>query len=74
MNRPAMPPETPPLPAMQRRIVLAARPAGLPTPDHFRLEQAPVPEPGEGEVLIRHSHLGLAPAARVRMGELFSDM
>lgn len=57
---------------MQRRIVLAARPAGLPTPDHFRLEQAPVPEPGEGEVLIRHSHLGLAPAARVRMGETAS--
>ncbi len=63
---------TQPLPTAQRQIVLAARPQGLPTPADFRLQQAAIPAPGEGEVLIRHSHLGLAPAARTRMGETAS--
>ena len=35
---------------LNRRIVLASRPEGMPTTDNFRLETAPVPEPGEGEV------------------------
>ncbi len=52
-----------------RRIVLVSRPEGLPRAENFALQSVPVPEPGEGEFLIRHSHLGLAPAARLRMGE-----
>lgn len=54
---------------MNRRIVLARRPAGMPRPEDFALTEAPMPEPGEGEVLLRHDWLGLAPAARLRMGE-----
>ena len=50
-----------------RRIVLAARPEGEPTPDHFRLETAPVPEPGPGQVLIRVLWLSLDPYMRGRM-------
>lgn len=50
-----------------RRIVLAARPEGEPTPDHFRLETAPVPEPGPGQVLIRIIWLSLDPYMRGRM-------
>jgi hypothetical protein len=50
-----------------RRIVLAARPEGEPTPDHFRLETAPVPEPGPGQVLIRILWLSLDPYMRGRM-------
>ena len=36
---------------MNRRIVLASRPHGEPTLDNFRLDTAPLPTPGEGEVL-----------------------
>ena len=35
-----------------RRIVLKRRPVGLPTPDDFAFETAPVPEPAEGEVVF----------------------
>ncbi|WP_028602830.1 NADP-dependent oxidoreductase [Ottowia thiooxydans] len=54
---------------INRRIVLAARPQGVPRPEDFRIESAPVPRPEAGEVLLRHTCLGLAPAARLRMGE-----
>ena len=50
-----------------RRIVLANRPAGRPAEDDFRLEEAPVPEPGEGEVLVRAIYLSLDPYMRGRM-------
>jgi NADPH-dependent curcumin reductase CurA len=49
------------------RIVLASRPHGEPTSDNFRLETAPVPEPGEGEVLLRTRYLSLDPYMRGRM-------
>ena len=56
------------LPDSQRQIVLAARPQGLPVPADFALRRAPIETPESGCVLLRHTHLGLAPAARVRMG------
>ena len=34
--------------AVNRRIVLASRPVGMPTAENFRLEEDPVPEPGTG--------------------------
>ncbi|WP_024934068.1 MULTISPECIES: NADP-dependent oxidoreductase [Actinomadura] len=49
------------------RYVLARHPVGLPVAEDFRLEHGPVPEPDEGQVVVEHTHLGLAPAARVRM-------
>jgi NADPH-dependent curcumin reductase CurA len=52
-----------------RRIVLAARPVGFPTETDFRLEEAPVPEPGEGEILVRARYLSLDPYMRGRMNE-----
>jgi NADPH-dependent curcumin reductase CurA len=57
-----LPPDAP-----HRRIVLAARPQGSPTPAHFRLEQAPVPVPGEGQVLLRTLWLSLDPYMRGRI-------
>ena len=47
---------------VNRRLVLAARPHGLPTSQDFRLEQTPVPEPEQGQVLLRKGFtaLGLA--------------
>ncbi len=67
-----MSPTAHPVPTLQRQIVLAARPQGLPRPSDFRLQEAAVPTPAEGEVLVRHSHLGLAPAARPRMDDVAS--
>ena len=52
-----------------RRIVLARRPDGTPTVDDFRLETAPVPAPGPGQVLLRTIWLSLAPYMFWRMRE-----
>jgi NADPH-dependent curcumin reductase CurA len=53
--------------SQNRRIVLAARPTGEPKPSDFRLETAPIPEPGEGEVLLQTLWLSLDPYMRGRM-------
>jgi NADPH-dependent curcumin reductase CurA len=58
------------MPAVKnRRIVLAARPEGYPLPEHFRLEEVPVPSVGDGEVLIKNLYLSLDPYMRGRMSE-----
>src|SRR6516225_5717923 len=49
-----------------RRIVLASRPSGAPRLSDFRLEQSPVPELGDGEVLLRTLWLSLDPYMRGR--------
>src|SRR5947209_3975196 len=53
----------------KRRIVLASRPQGAPTEHNFRLETAPAPEPGEGQVLLRTIWLSLDPYMRGRMSD-----
>jgi len=55
--------------AMNRRIVLASRPTGAPREDNFRLETAPIPELGPGQVLVRHRYLSLDPYMRGRMSD-----
>lgn len=55
---------------INRRVVLAAHPRGLPKPADFRLEEAPVPIPKEGEVLLRTLHLSLDPYMRNLMDEI----
>jgi len=52
---------------VNRRIVLAARPVGEPAPTDLRLETVPVPEPGDGQVLLAVEHLSLDPYMRGRM-------
>jgi NADPH-dependent curcumin reductase CurA len=52
-----------------RRIVLAARPQGRVTPDCFRMEAVEVPQPGEGELLLRARYLSLDPYMRSRMSD-----
>jgi NADPH-dependent curcumin reductase CurA len=54
---------------VNRRIVLAARPHGRPTLESFRLEQTPIPEPKDGEVLLRTVWLSLDPYMRGRMSD-----
>ncbi|MCT8177202.1 NADP-dependent oxidoreductase [Variovorax sp. CY25R-8] len=55
---------------VNRRLVLAARPRGLPTPAHFRLEEGAVPAPAEGQVLLRTLYLSLDPYMRQLMDEV----
>lgn len=49
------------------QIVLASRPVGRPSPDNFQFVQAPVPSPGDGQVLLRIRYLSLDPYMRGRM-------
>ncbi|MBX6320885.1 MAG: NADP-dependent oxidoreductase [Rhodospirillaceae bacterium] len=56
--------------SVNRRIVLAARPHGLPTPENFRLEETDVPTPAEGQVLLRTLYLSLDPYMRNLMEEV----
>lgn len=49
------------------QIVLASRPEGEPRPENFRLVEAEVAEPGEGQVLLRTLWLSLDPYMRGRM-------
>jgi NADPH-dependent curcumin reductase len=55
--------------ATAQRIVLAARPVGEPKPENFRLEETPVPTPGQGQVLLRTIWLSLDPYMRGRMSD-----
>jgi NADPH-dependent curcumin reductase len=52
---------------VNRQILLKSRPEGPPGLDNFELTQAPIPEPGEGEVLMRTLYLSLDPYMRGRM-------
>jgi len=49
------------------RVVLASRPVGRPRPDDFRFEEAPIPEPADGQVLLRVQYLSLDPYMRWRI-------
>lgn len=57
-------------PLSNRRIVLASHPTGLPVMENFRLEQVPVNEPAEGQVLLRTRYLSLDPYMRNLMDEV----
>src|SRR5437868_631252 len=57
------------MPQSAKRIVLASRPVGEPKPSDFRMEDATVPTPGQGEVLLRTIWLSLDPYMRGRMSE-----
>ena len=52
-----------------QRIVLASRPEGWVTESNFRLESAPLPQPQEGEILVKNLWLSLDPYMRGRMSE-----
>jgi len=52
-----------------QRIVLVSRPVGEPTASNFRLEEAAIPTPGDGQVLLRTIWLSLDPYMRGRMAD-----
>ncbi|MDE2121696.1 MAG: NADP-dependent oxidoreductase, partial [Betaproteobacteria bacterium] len=51
------------------RVLLAERPEGWVEPRHLRIERAPLPVPGDGEVLVRNLWLSLDPYMRGRMSD-----
>lgn len=55
---------------INRRVVLAARPRGVPTTEVFRLEEAEVPRPRDGQVLLKTLYLSLDPYMRQLMNEV----
>ena len=54
---------------INRRVVLASRPTAYPEPQHFRIEEVPIPRPREGEALVKVIWLSLDPYMRGRMRE-----
>src|SRR6201995_5454588 len=52
-----------------RRVVLVSRPVGEPKASDFRIEDYPIPVPGEGQVLLRTVWLSLDPYMRGRMSD-----
>jgi len=54
---------------VNRRILLVRRPQGMPVPEDFRIEAAPIPEPADGQFLVRAHYLSVDPLQRVRMNE-----
>ena len=54
---------------MNSRIVLAARPTGMPEEKHFRTEQVPIAAPSAGELLVRNHYLSIDPYMRGMMGD-----
>jgi NADPH-dependent curcumin reductase CurA len=54
---------------VNRQIVLKKRPVGMPTPADFALEDGPIPEPADGEVLTRTLWLSLDPYMRGRISD-----
>ena len=55
--------------ARNRRILLASRPHGAVTAENFRIVDAPLPQPVDGEVLVRNEWLSLDPYMRGRMSD-----
>ena len=49
---------------INRQIVLRSLVRGVPTPEHFAQSEAPIPEPSEGELLVKNEYLSLEPAIR----------
>src|SRR5690348_11431862 len=45
------------------------RPVGVPVAEDFEFDEVALPKLEDGEILVRHSHIGLQPAARIRMSE-----
>ncbi|HUT88390.1 MAG TPA: NADP-dependent oxidoreductase [Thermoguttaceae bacterium] len=53
-------------------IILAARPEGLPKETDFKPVEAPMPEPGEGQFLVKINYLSVDPYMRGRISEIQS--
>ncbi len=55
---------------MNRQILLAASPVGMPKESDFQLTESPMPHPAGGEVLVRELYLSVDPSIRGRLSGL----
>jgi NADPH-dependent curcumin reductase CurA len=55
------------MPETNRQILLKRRPNGMPVPEDFEIAEASLPEPAEGQVLLRGIYLSLDPYMRGRI-------
>ncbi len=55
--------------ASNTQVLLDHRPTGKVSPANFRVVEAPVPTPGPGEALVRHTFLSLDPYMRGRLSD-----
>lgn len=55
---------------LNRRVLLAAHPKGVPTLQDFMFDTQPIPAPVDGQVLLRTLHLSLDPYMRNLMDEV----
>ena len=59
-------------PTTNRRVLLRSRPVGEPKPTDFEIVDAPLPAPGDGDILCRTVWLSLDPYMRGRMNDVKS--
>jgi NADPH-dependent curcumin reductase CurA len=57
---------------VSREIRLVARPAGFPGEDLFEVAETPIPDPGDGQLLIRNAYFSVDPYMRPRMNDVRS--
>jgi NADPH-dependent curcumin reductase CurA len=55
-----------------REIRLVARPQGFPDESLFEVAETPIPDPAEGQVLIRNAYFSVDPYMRPRMNDMRS--
>jgi NADPH-dependent curcumin reductase CurA len=60
------------MPTTAREFHLVSRPIGLPTADNFRLVTRELPDPGEGQLLVRNDVVSVDPYMRARMNDVKS--
>jgi NADPH-dependent curcumin reductase CurA len=58
--------------SVNREIRLAARPVGFPKDTDFELAETPIPEPADGEILVRNVYMSVDPYMRSRMNDMRS--
>ena len=49
---------------VNRQVRLKSRPSGIPQAEHFEIVEAPVPDPSNGQVVVRNIYLSVDPAMR----------
>ena len=57
---------------VSREIRLVARPQGFPGEDLFEVAEAPIPEPADGQLLVRNAYFSVDPYMRPRMNDVRS--
>jgi NADPH-dependent curcumin reductase CurA len=60
-------------PSVAREVHLVAHPESEVSERNFALVEVPVPQPGDGELLVRNSWMSVDPSTRIRMSGVPSD-